>query len=421
MIGVGCIVGFIIPWRPTVSEKEGRSLTEFPKFNIEDFMSGEYTSALNLWYSDTFPARDTLMDGNSLLKEMYGVKTEDFMGKGDKDEIDLDQSFVWNDEATENSDGEDESEPAEKEVIDGYYVEGNTAYQLYYFDKTYVDRYTKSVVQAAIRLDGLADVYDIVVPTSPCIYLDDEDIERLGCSDGNEAIEYIYKAIGAYSDQLVKEGTLSSPIKTLDVYPCLYAHRDEYIYFRTDHHWTGLGAYYTSRYFLDELGRTYPPLDAYKEYKIDGFLGTLYKHTQNANLKNDPDTVYAYEPPTVKKLTVWDRNKKVYLEDNIINPNVKSSNKYLCFSSGDRAYYEIHNETINDGSAILVIRESYGNAFLPMIADSYEYVYAVDYRFWDEDLVKFVEEHNIDTVLFLNNLAATVTNYNIWTLERCVK
>ena len=55
-----------------------------------------------------------------------------------------------------------------------------------------------------------------------------------------------------------------------------------------------------------------------------------------------------------------------------------------------------------------------------MIADSYEYVYAIDYRFWDEDLVSLVKEKNITTVLFLNNLAATVTNYNIWTMERCI-
>lgn len=424
VIAVGCVVGFIIPLRPTISENEGRKLTEFPAFTVESFLSGDYTSKINLWYSDTFPARDALMEGNSILKSAYGVKTEDFKGKGEKDEIDIEQTFVWEEDPTEgegNSEVESETEPVEKEAIDGYYVNGKTAYQLYYFDKDYVDRYTRSVVNAAIKLDGIAQVYDIVVPTSPCIYLSDEEIEYLDCSDGNEAIEYIYKSLDAYSDQLIAENKLTTPIKTIDVYPTLYEHKDEYIFFRTDHHWTGLGAYYTSRRFLDEVGRDYPPLSAYKEYQIDGFLGTLYKNTQNANLKKTPDTVYAYESPTVKKLTVYDRHNNVYIEDVIINPNVTSSNKYLCFSSGDRAYYEIHNETINDGSAILVIRESYGNAFLPMIADSYEYVYAVDYRFWNEDLVEFVTEHNIDTVLFLNNLQMTVTNYNIWTLERCVE
>jgi hypothetical protein len=443
VISVGCVAGFIISLRPAVSESEGRELTLFPEFTPESFLSGEYTSKINLWYSDTFPARDELMMGNSLLKSLYGIKTEDFGGKGDKDDIDFDRDFIWEDDTppgdidtftesvtegiedftednTSEMPTEKETEPPEKEVIDGYYVNGDTAYQLYYFDQALVDRYTKSVINAALKLDGIAQVYDMVVPTSPCIYLSEADISRLGCTDGNDAISYIYKAIDSYSRQLMESGRLSAPVKTLDVYPTLAKHKEEYIFYRTDHHWTGLGAYYTSRLFLDAVGRNYPSLDKYTEYQIDGFLGTLYKHTQNASLKANPDTVYAYESPTVKKLTVFDRNTEEYIEDVIINPNVKSSNKYLCFSSGDRPYYEIHNETVHDGSAILVIRESYGNAFLPVIADSYEYVYAIDYRFWDEDLVSLVLEKNIDTVLFLNNLAATATNYNIWTMERCI-
>ena len=443
VIAVGCVAGFVISLRPTVSESEGRELTAFPEFTLEAFLSGEYTSKINLWYSDTFPARDELMKGNSLLKSLYGIKTEDFGGKGDKDDIDLDRDFIWEDDTppedidtftepvtegiedftednTSEMPTEKETEPPEKEVIDGYYVNGDTAYQLYYFDQALVDRYTKSVINAALKLDGIAQVYDMVVPTSPCIYLSEADISRLGCTDGNDAISYIYKAIDSYSRQLMESGRLSAPVKTLDVYPTLAKHKEEYIFYRTDHHWTGLGAYYTSHLFLDAVGRNYPSLDKYTEYQIDGFLGTLYKHTQNASLKANPDTVYAYESPTVKKLTVFDRNTEEYIEDVIINPNVKSSNKYLCFSSGDRPYYEIHNETVHDGSAILVIRESYGNAFLPVIADSYEYVYAIDYRFWDEDLVSLVVEKNIDTVLFLNNLAATATNYNIWTMERCI-
>ena len=466
---LGCVVGFIIPMRPTVSDAEGRVLTEFPEFTLESFLSGEYTSKLNLWYSDTFPARDALMDGNTSLKVLYGIKTVDFGGKSDKDEINLDETFVWEDFVAESDneiytdpeDSEDvfleqdtqsepggdtvtetvvdteeeqpsatesktesaetETEPLEKEVIDGYYVIGDTAHQLFYFDRALVDRYTRSVVQAAIDLDGIAQVYDIIVPTSTCFYLSDSEIERLGASDGNDAITYMYKAINAYSEQLVEQGQLKNSVKTLDVRSCLKLHKDEYLFFRTDHHWTGLGAYYTSRFFLDAVGKAYPSLDEYKTHRIDGFLGTLYRHTQNANLKNNPDTVYAYESPTVKKVTVYDDNNDTYVEDLLINTSVTSSNKYLCFSSGDRPYYEIHNESIHDGSAILMIKESYGNAFLPMIADSYEYVYAIDYRFWDGDLVGLVTEKNIDTVLFLNNLTATVTNYNIWTMERCIK
>jgi hypothetical protein len=169
------------------------------------------------------------MMGNSLLKSLYGIKTEDFGGKGDKDDIDFDRDFIWEDDTppgdidtftesvtegiedftednTSEMPTEKETEPPEKEVIDGYYVNGDTAYQLYYFDQALVDRYTKSVINAALKLDGIAQVYDMVVPTSPCIYLSEADISRLGCTDGNDAISYIYKAIDSYSRQLMESG-----------------------------------------------------------------------------------------------------------------------------------------------------------------------------------------------------------------------
>ena len=95
-------------------------------------------------------------------------------------------------------------------------------------------------------------------------------------------------------------------------------------------------------------------------------------------------------------------------------------NKYLAFTNGDCAYYEMHNETVKDGSSVLVIRESFGNAFMPMLVDSYEYVYGIDYRFWRDDLATFVEEKGIDTVIFLNNIMATVNDYTIRTMETLV-
>ena len=92
------MVGFILPLRPTVSEAEGRRLSEFPRFNIEAFLSGEYTSQINLWYSDTFPGRDRLIRWDGDIKSLYGIKTVAFGGGNvEKDEINVNDSFVWND------------------------------------------------------------------------------------------------------------------------------------------------------------------------------------------------------------------------------------------------------------------------------------------------------------------------------------
>lgn len=426
LLTVGCVVGFLTFLRPTVSESEGRTLTTFPTFSMKEFLSGNYTSQVSLWYSDSYPGRDTMLDANGNLKSFYGLHNVSFEGGNvEADTIDPNGDFTMPDFTTRPNGGgdtgfEEETSPVDGQVINGFYAEGRTGYELYYFNKDLTDRYINVVTQVAVDLNGLATVYDMVVPAACCYGISAEKTASLGASNGFEGIDYMYSRLAAYSGILQEQGKLTTPIVTLDVGDTLGAHyKDEYIFYRTDHHWTGLGAYYASRFFLDAVGRTYPSLDYYTEVEVGNFLGSLYRHTQSEVLKKYPDTTYAYKTPSVQTITIYKDGE--YREAPLIDENVTSSNKYLCFSGGDVAYYEMHNENITDGSKILIIKESYANAFMPMLVDSYEYVYAVDYRFWRGDLASFVEENGIDTVLFLNYLVCTVDDYSVRCMEKLVK
>lgn len=405
-----CVLGFILPLHPTISESEGRELTRFPSFTMESFLSGKYTSQISLWYADTFPFRDSFLEMSGDLKGLYGIGNQEFAGyEGNVDSIGTDGDFNWHIPPVE------ETVPPQdnpiSETIDGYYVVGDTCWELYYYKADLVDRYSRVVVQTALDLNGTAQIYCMVAPTAYCYGLSSEKLAELGASDGLATIDHIYKSIDSYCPQAGVE----SPVITLPVHEMLGQHYNEYIYFRTDHHWTGKGAWYASRYFLDVAGRDYPPLEAYETFTYESFLGSLYRHTQNENLKNNPDTLVAYLSPTVSELLTASKGGSTVHP--LIHKEITSSNKYLCFCAGDHEYYEAHNETITDGSSILIIKESYGNAFIPMVVDSYEYVYAIDYRYWRGDLVSFVEERKIDTVLFLNNLMATADSYTV----RCLK
>ena len=437
-----CAVGFILPLRPTVSTTEGRELTKFPSFTWDSFLSGEYTSQISLWYADTFPLRDKLLDMNGDLKGLYGVGDQDFSGyEGDVDTIDPEGDFEWGAPPATNPDpSTDTSDPSEPETspetvpgisedteteaetgpasesIPGYYIEDHTGWQLYYYNQELVDRYCRAVVQTALDLDGLAQVYDMMIPINYCYTLPAEKREELGASDGLAVIEHIYKAINAYCPQ----AGVKNPVITLPLHEIMDDHIDEYIYFRTDHHWTGLGAYYASRYFLDEMGRSYPPLEAYETFTYNEFYGSLHTHTQSPLFKGYPDVLVAYFPIGVSEVLTISRDGTETVNP-LIHTGIKTKNKYLAFCNGDHAYYEVHNENITDGSSVLIIRESFGNAFIPMIADSYEYVYGIDYRFWRGDLRAFVEERGIDTVLFLNNLMASADPYNVSCLEKMLK
>ena len=120
-------------------------------------------------------------------------------------------------------------------------------------------------------------------------YLDESLQNELGCSNQQDAINYIYSS-------------LDSRIKTVNVFDTLKEHSDEYLYFRTDHHWTALGAYYTYCEYMNVKGDSPTLLSEYETLTFDNFLGTYYSSSnQNAALGANPDTIVA----AVAQNTVW--------------------------------------------------------------------------------------------------------------------
>ena len=102
-----CVVGLILPLRPTASESEGRKLTEFPTFTWEAFLSGEYTAQVSLWYADSYPGREAFLDMNSTLKGYYGVGGDEFSGYGGvADELETNPEFIWGEVVTSPEDEE---------------------------------------------------------------------------------------------------------------------------------------------------------------------------------------------------------------------------------------------------------------------------------------------------------------------------
>ena len=91
--------------------------------------------------------------------------------------------------------------------------------------------------------------------------------------------------------------------------------------------------------------------------------------------------------------------------------NSSSGNKYGTFIGGDNPFSYVKNPTLEDGSAVMLIKESYGNCFAPFLIENYEYVYIVDYRYISKvdsrNLKEMCQDLNIDDVLFLNTISTT--------------
>lgn len=395
VMAIFAFIGLLFFLRPTVSETEKRELTKFPEFTLESFLSGEFTSQVSLWFADTYPLREGMISANSSLESLYGFNSEQIVMGGDADDIPDTPSdpsdVVFN--PTDDGSGE---------KVSGLYVNADVAYQLYSFNEQNSKSYVALINNFATRVDGKAQVYDLIAPLHYQIALSVETAQKYGASDGEKAIDYMYSL-------------LSDSVTSVDALSEMRAHNGEYLYFRTDHHWTARGAYYAFVAFCEAKGIEPTALESYESLRFDGFLGTLYSEAnQPAAMKNNPDFVEAFVPMGTNEITVTERGGNV-VKYQVVNRQTNAwypaaGAKYNCFIAGDNPLSEIHNPSISDGSSIVVVKESYGNAFIPFLVDSYEYVYVIDYRYWSGDLADFVIEGGIDDVLFLNVVSNTSTS-----------
>ena len=433
------ILGVILPLRPTVSDQEKRELTKFPKIWEVSFLDGEFFKQVDTWYADTYPFRDELLAGNQALKSLYGLhrKNSWFCDRGNEipdiidggnqpggdnsvpespteKETDGEETNVSNENSSEEvvettvpeTIGEDEVPDAGGVVADdlkpqvqgSVYQDGSKAYGLYYFSRNAADLYINAVANMANQLDGVATVYDMLIPNSSNIQLSEDKIQELAISDARKATEYYYKSINNLT---------SNRAKTISVYDTLLEHKDEYIYYSTDHHWTALGAYYAYTDWAKAKGVNAHALDQFEKMEFPGFLGSFYSTLQSEELKNNPDTIEAYIPMGTNTMEFTQSDGQTLKWDIINDVNsYKSGVKYSCFVGGDNPYSKIENPAITDGSSCVVIKESFGNAFIPFLVDHYQTIHIIDYRYYGDNVTSFVKENGIKDVLFINNLDA---------------
>ena len=433
------LIGLLFPLRPTTSALEKRELTKFPEITWTTFWDGSYFTQISEWYADTYPFRESLLGAYHRLQEMYGLRGEQLVGGNDKvaeeipdlptnnenpavsdiiiaDRAETGSVIVTNspDPAVTDAPAQTTAPPTgggdvpEPEQSGSLYIVGDSAYDLYYFNTASSDRYASLISRASQKLAGKADVYSLLIPLSYSINLDQNTQKKIGVSDGEQAINYMYAKMDA-------------SVKKVPIFKTMQAHADEYLYFRTDHHWTALGAYYAYSVFCAVRGISATPLSGYTVTTYDGFLGTHYSATGSSKLK--ADTITAYIPKATNAIYITDRgSERLKYSKGIVTPNIGAmyaavGSQYNCFLLGDHALGEIHNETKTDGSSILVVKESFGNAFVPFLVDSYEYVYVVDARYYDGNLVEFVTSRGVDEVLFINNLSATGASARLNELE----
>lgn len=295
-----------------------------------------------------------------------------------------------------------EEPQAAPETVGGLLVVEDSAYEYYNFVTDLAKEYITAVVNAGSKLAGKATVYDMVIPTSIDIMLPESYIEKnnLNTSDQKKAIdEYILPSITAQD----------SSIKTVSIFDTLKAHANEYLYFRTDHHWTQLGAYYGYVEFCKARGFEPVALDQFDRADYTGYLGSFYTATNSAALAANPDTVEAYIPRADVNLSFTQTDGQTVESWPLIadGEQYDTTSKYIAYCAGDQPYEEIVNNDMAEGPSIVVVKESFGNCFLPFLVNHYKNVYVVDYRSYTGTVTDLVNSTGATDVLLLNNISMT--------------
>ena len=285
----------------------------------------------------------------------------------------------------------DKAENVAGEQIGSLYLNGDSAYELFYFSEKAV-RAHASLLNTVQAMFPKLKLSAMIVPNSFGVILDPKVQEKLASSGMDQAIAYSYSL-------------MDKRVNTVNVFDALSAHKKEYIYFRTDHHWTQLGAYYGYQEYCKSMGYSTKPLSDYQKLDFPEFYGTFYFFMNRPeSLKGHPDQVTAYQG-SMNTMQYTD-SKGNLQEGKLINDasQMLPGNKYNCFMLGDHGYVEIHNEGAPRKKSILVLKDSYGNAFVPLLAQDYRDVYVVDYRHYQGNASSLIQEKGIEEILFLNNI-----------------
>ena len=434
------ILAWVLP-QPTYSEYEKRDLNQMPEFSMEALFKGEYTLGIELAYADTFTFREGFVKLQSALEDMRGIHVDGAQiygpvpgttgdevpgsSESSSSEIQIEsepsvepsigsESTPESQPSSESSSSEaPESSEPEQPVVDegeqgetvaGIFVYKGIAFELFGGSKSAAEYYASVVNKYGDAFGSGVQVYNMVIPKHAEFYPFPRKYQNISNSE-KDSINYIYSM-------------LDSDVKAVDAYSVLEAHKDEYLYFSTDHHWTGLGAYYAYTAFMEAAGLSYYDYDSYTKHTINGFLGTLYSGTNMAKaLEENPDYVEWCEFQVANKTYQYNKGDlQNYFSSSVMHGYASGPYSYGVFLGGDYPL-TIIKTNVNNGRKLVIIKESYGNAPATYIAAGFEETYVVDERYYDGNLVELVRDRGITDVLIINNCAAANTNFHIANIE----
>ena len=355
-IGAFFLLFLILPKRD-FSEQENRMLQTAPKFSFSSLFSGKFTSNFESYVTDQFAFRDAWTT----------LKARSELASGKK----------------ENK---------------GIFLCGNeTLIEPYTAPKQSDLDFSLDAVNA-LTDNASVPVYFALIPSASDIWADKlpdgapNDSQR-------ETIDHSYSYVRA---------------QTADVYGALETHAGEPVFYRTDHHWTSLGAYYGYAAIAEAMGMTPVPLSDYTEQVVSrGFYGTAYSASGFSWVA--PDSISAYVPDSGMKVTNYPlgapEEGAMYVETFL-----EAKDKYKFFYGGNTPLLTIETEH-TDAPSLLILRDSYTDAMSPFLTAHFSKIHILDLRYYKTSLREYIEANEIDNILICYNVKNFSEDGNIFLMQ----
>lgn len=348
-----------------MSELENRKLAQFPAFSVKALLNGTWFGDLSEYVQDQVAFRDGLIDLESAFNNLVFAKTEEGGILLGKDGWMFTKLF---------------------DISDG------TQKQL--------DKNLQAVTSFASRHPG--KVTFLLAPSASVIY---PEMLPAGAPmvDENAMLDDIFAQVSSAAD-------------VIDMRPVFTQQKEQYLYYKTDHHWTTQGAYLAYEQFCQLKGLSPFDTNAYQAESVPGFYGTHYSATRRWNVQPDTITYYPLDNP----MTIFDIGAETEYtprttESMINTEKFGTRDKYAAFLDGNNGYSVIEG---NGEGSILVVKDSYANCFVPFLTANYEKIGVLDLRNFSYGLDSTIESEGYDQILILYNFQTFIADNRVVYMDR---
>lgn len=219
-------------------------------------------------------------------------------------------------------------------------------------------------------------------------------------------------APNASEEAILSQAQETTQAEWIDVDGALRAHAGEEIYYRLDHHWTSLGAYYGYAALASAMGMEPTPLSDYEKTTVStDFNGTTYSSSGVRWM--EPDSIDIYVPEDGIQVTAWNSAQP---EEGVLYDwsKLEEKDKYAFFLGGNKPLAVLRTQ--NDGPRLLIVRDSYADSMAPFFTANCSEIHLFDPRYNKTPLSQYVRENQIDQVLVLYSVANFVTDSSLFVL-----